>query len=96
MWAACDDKRLMQLRMDTVSMVFQQFGLLPWRSVADNVGFGLEIAGIPEANARRRVTEQLRLSACPTGPTGWSPNFPAACSSASASPAPLPPARRSF
>jgi glycine betaine/proline transport system ATP-binding protein len=89
-------KQLKQLRMDTVSMVFQQFGLLPWRSVADNVGFGLEIAGIPNSERKSRVTEQLRLSACPTGPTAWSPNFPAACSSVSAWPAPLPLARRSF
>ena len=34
---------LRDLRMHTVSMVFQQFGLLPWRTVADNVGFGLEL-----------------------------------------------------
>jgi glycine betaine/proline transport system ATP-binding protein len=58
---ACDEKQLMQLRMDTVSMVFQQFGLLPWRSVADNVGFGLEIAGIPDAERKARVAEQLAL-----------------------------------
>ncbi|MEQ8306400.1 MAG: choline ABC transporter ATP-binding protein [Hoeflea sp.] len=59
--STCDEKRLMQLRMDTVSMVFQQFGLLPWRSVADNVGFGLELAGIPDTERRERVREQLAL-----------------------------------
>ena len=32
-------------------MVFQQFGLLPWRTVRDNVGFGLELRGEPEASA---------------------------------------------
>ncbi|WP_299860249.1 choline ABC transporter ATP-binding protein [uncultured Hoeflea sp.] len=58
---ACDAKQLMQLRMDTVSMVFQQFGLLPWRSVADNVGFGLEIAGISDSERKTRVAEQLEL-----------------------------------
>jgi len=31
-------RTLRELRMHTVSMVFQQFGLLPWRSVAENVG----------------------------------------------------------
>ncbi len=42
-------KALRDLRMHTVSMVFQQFALLPWRTVADNVGFGLELAGVPDA-----------------------------------------------
>ncbi|WP_395774160.1 choline ABC transporter ATP-binding protein [Agrobacterium pusense] len=54
-------KSLRDLRMHTVSMVFQQFGLLPWRNVADNVGFGLELSGVPEAERKRMVTEQLEL-----------------------------------
>ncbi|CAD7024572.1 choline ABC transporter ATP-binding protein [Pseudorhizobium endolithicum] len=54
-------KTLRQLRTDTVSMVFQQFGLLPWRTVEENVGFGLELAGVPEKERRRRVGEQLEL-----------------------------------
>ncbi|ODS55309.1 MAG: choline ABC transporter ATP-binding protein [Agrobacterium sp. SCN 61-19] len=52
---------LRDLRMHTVSMVFQQFGLLPWRTVADNVGFGLELAGVSEAERNRTVAEQLEL-----------------------------------
>ncbi|MCC8932192.1 MULTISPECIES: choline ABC transporter ATP-binding protein [Rhizobiaceae] len=52
---------LRDLRMHTVSMVFQQFGLLPWRTVADNVGFGLELAGVPEAERRERVAAELEL-----------------------------------
>lgn len=54
-------KVLRDLRARTVSMVFQQFGLLPWRNVADNVGFGLELSGMPEAARKRRVAEQLEL-----------------------------------
>jgi glycine betaine/proline transport system ATP-binding protein len=54
-------KALRDLRMHSVSMVFQQFGLFPWRTVAENVGFGLELAGTPEAERRRRVDEQLQL-----------------------------------
>jgi glycine betaine/proline transport system ATP-binding protein len=42
-------------------MVFQQFGLLPWRTVEENVGFGLELAGVPEAERRERVAKQLKL-----------------------------------
>jgi glycine betaine/proline transport system ATP-binding protein len=52
---------LRDLRMHTVSMVFQQFGLLPWRTVADNVGFGLELAGVPDAERRETVAAQLEL-----------------------------------
>lgn len=54
-------KMLRQLRTNTVSMVFQQFGLLPWRTVEENVGFGLELAGISESERKRRVGEQLEL-----------------------------------
>ena len=54
-------KSLRDLRMHMVSMVFQQFGLLPWRNVADNVGFGLELSGVPEAERKRMVAEQLEL-----------------------------------
>ncbi len=65
---ACDARQLKQLRMDTVSMVFQQFGLLPWRTVADNVGFGLEISGLAKPERDKRVAEQLAL----VGLSDWS------------------------
>jgi glycine betaine/proline transport system ATP-binding protein len=42
-------------------MVFQQFGLLPWRSVRENVGLGLELAGLSKAERRDRVDAQLEL-----------------------------------
>jgi len=57
----CNAKALRELRTHTVSMVFQQFALLPWRTVAENVGFGLELAGMPEAERKQRVGEQLEL-----------------------------------
>lgn len=57
----CSPQQLRELRMHTVSMVFQQFGLLPWRTVAENVGFGLELAGVSDADRRRAVGEQLEL-----------------------------------
>src|SRR6266436_2810144 len=34
------------------SMVFQNYGLLPWRSVMGNVEFGLEIRGVAKAQRR--------------------------------------------
>jgi glycine betaine/proline transport system ATP-binding protein len=57
----CNSQQLRDLRMHSVSMVFQQFALLPWRSVAENVGFGLELAGVPEEERKKRVVEQLEL-----------------------------------
>ncbi len=50
---------LRDIRLNDVAMVFQQFGLLPWRTVRDNVGLGLELAGVPAAERRRRVEAQL-------------------------------------
>lgn len=58
---SCDEATLRQLRQHQVAMVFQQFGLLPWRTVEENVGFGLELAGVPEAERKMRVEKQLKL-----------------------------------
>ena len=59
--ASCDAATLRRVRRGRVAMIFQQFGLLPWRSVRENVGLGLELAGeTPEARAPK-VDEQLAL-----------------------------------
>jgi glycine betaine/proline transport system ATP-binding protein len=58
---SCRPDMLRAIRLKTVSMVFQSFGLLPWRSVRDNVGFGLEIRGMPAAERRRLVEEKLEI-----------------------------------
>lgn len=52
---------LRHIRSELVSMVFQQFALLPWRSVADNVGLGLELGGVPRSDRQERVEKQLGL-----------------------------------
>ena len=57
----CNARALRDLRTHTVSMVFQQFALLPWRTVAENVGFGLELSGVRDAERKSRVGEQLEL-----------------------------------
>lgn len=54
-------RELRRLRASTVAMVFQQFGLLPWRSVAQNVGLALELAGRPKAERDEAVARQLEL-----------------------------------
>jgi glycine betaine/proline transport system ATP-binding protein len=57
----CGTEKLRRLRRERVAMVFQQFALLPWRTVAENVGLGLELRGEPAAARTRIVAEQLEL-----------------------------------
>jgi len=59
--ANCDADTLRGIRQKNVAMVFQQFALLPWRTVEENVGLGLELAGVPEAERKTRVDKQLKL-----------------------------------
>jgi glycine betaine/proline transport system ATP-binding protein len=56
-----DPAVLRDLRLSKIAMVFQQFGLLPWRTVRDNVGLGLELAGQSAEARRPLVDEQLAL-----------------------------------
>lgn len=56
-----DPATLRRLRMHHIAMVFQQFGLLPWRTVRENAGLGLELAGLPRREANERIDEQLDL-----------------------------------
>src|ERR1700758_2102747 len=45
-----------------VAMVFQHFGLLPWKTVYQNAAFGLAMAGTPETLIRERVGHYLSLA----------------------------------
>ena len=65
--ANCDAQQMRRLRRERVAMVFQQFGLLPWRTVQDNVGFGLELRGESAETRKRIVAEKLEL----VGLTQW-------------------------
>src|SRR3954447_25929176 len=57
---------------DDVAMVFQHFGLLPWKTVYDNAAFGLSMAGVPRAKVKERVTHYLEL----VGLTGFETHYP--------------------
>ena len=59
--ATCDTLQMRRLRRERVAMVFQQFGLLPWRTVRENVGFGLELRGEGAAQRKIIVDEKLEL-----------------------------------
>jgi ABC-type lipoprotein export system ATPase subunit len=88
---------LRRLRATRIAMVFQQFGLLPWRTVRENVG---PRAGTGRHVARGAQTRGRRPAGAGeperNGPSARWANCRAACSSASAWPAPLSPTRRSF
>ena len=62
-----DDKNLMDFRRNKVSMVFQNFGLLPHRNVIDNACYGLEIKGIPIKERQKIAKEMISL----VGLDGW-------------------------
>jgi len=67
----CNAATLRDLRMHTVAMVFQQFALLPWRTVRENVGFGLELRGASAAERAAIVDEKLAM----VGLTGWGDKY---------------------
>jgi glycine betaine/proline transport system ATP-binding protein len=52
---AMDRARLRELRRHRAAMVFQHFGLLPHRTVLDNVAYGLEIQGVGRSERRERA-----------------------------------------
>ncbi len=56
-----DAATLRHMRLSRIAMVFQQFGLLPWRTVRDNVGLGLELGGMDKAERAEKVDRQLSL-----------------------------------
>jgi len=59
--ASCDATTLRNMRMSRIAMVFQQFALLPWRTVEENVGLGLELKGMSKAERSPIVDEKLKL-----------------------------------
>ena len=65
--ATCDAQTLRAVRRQSIAMVFQQFALLPWRTVRDNVGLGLEFRGMDKAQRRQKVDDYLAL----VGLTEW-------------------------
>jgi NitT/TauT family transport system ATP-binding protein len=57
---------------EEVAMVFQQFGLLPWKTVYDNAAFGLAMAGAEASVIRERVDHYLDL----VGLEGFARHYP--------------------
>lgn len=65
--AQLTDDELKELRRCKLSMVFQNFGLLPHRSVLDNVAFGLEVRGEGRREREEKALQALEL----VGLQGW-------------------------
>ncbi len=59
-----------------VGYVFQRDTVYPWRTVSRNIGYGLELAGVPRAERERRVAEMIRGA----GLEGFGDAFPLALS----------------
>lgn len=59
-------------RRHKLSMVFQESGLWPWRTVYDNIRVGLEIAGTPKAERDQAVREMTKL----VGLDGFENHYP--------------------
>jgi NitT/TauT family transport system ATP-binding protein len=55
-----------------VAMVFQHFGLFPWKTVAENVAYGVRMAGLPRAEIARRVSAAIVL----VGLSGFEAAYP--------------------
>jgi glycine betaine/proline transport system ATP-binding protein len=63
---------LRDLRRHTVSMVFQNFGLLPHRRVIDNVAYGLEVCGVDKRKRHETALQMIEL----VGLKSWEMHYP--------------------
>lgn len=67
-----NNKELLEIRRTEMSMVFQNFGLLPHRSIWENAAFGLEIKGEDVETRRQKAYEALKT----VGLEGYELQFP--------------------
>ena len=57
--AHVDARRMREIRLTKVSMVFQQFGLFPHKTVVENVEYGLKVRGVKLVKRRQKGLETL-------------------------------------
>ena len=73
---AMDEDELREVRRSSVAMVFQHYGLLPHRTVLDNVALGLELRGTATQDRRDRALDALET----VGLSGWESSMVNECS----------------
>lgn len=59
--ALASDKELLEIRRKELAMVFQHFGLLPHRTVLQNIAFGLELQGVRKEEREQKALESMEL-----------------------------------
>jgi len=59
-------------------VVFQHFALFPWKTVRQNILYGLEKQGLPREEQARRVQEYIDLVKL----TGFEDSYPSQCRAA--------------
>lgn len=67
-----EEDTLRQLRQKHISMVFQKYALMPWRTLRQNVAFGLEIAKVSKEEALSIADQKLEL----VGLGDWKNRYP--------------------
>ncbi|WP_211682163.1 glycine betaine/L-proline ABC transporter ATP-binding protein [Moritella sp. 24] len=65
-------KDLQDFRRNKMSMVFQRFGLMPHRTVLDNIGYGLQVQGVKKAERKKSATQWLET----VGLNGYANQYP--------------------
>jgi len=65
-------RELVQFRRHRMSMVFQRFGLMPHRTVIENVSYGLTIQGVDRPTCLQQATQWLEA----VGLSGYEAQYP--------------------
>jgi glycine betaine/proline transport system ATP-binding protein len=73
---AMDKKELTEFRRYQTAMVFQHYGLLPHKTVLDNVAFGLKLRGVPKKERREKAMHALEI----VGLEKWASYYPSSLS----------------
>ncbi|WP_017378697.1 quaternary amine ABC transporter ATP-binding protein [Paenisporosarcina sp. TG-14] len=65
-------EQLREVRRNKISMVFQNFALLPHKTIAENAEYGLEIQGVAKIDRQSKAKESLKL----VGLAGYEDQYP--------------------